>query len=29
MKENIVNKILEDNPEIVDNGSNVYKKIDL
>ena len=29
MKENIVNKILEDNPEIVDNGSNLYKKIDL
>ena len=29
MKENIVNKILEDNTEIVDNDSNVYKKIDL
>ena len=29
MKENIVNKILEDNPEIVDNGSNIFKKIDL
>ena len=28
MKENIVNKILEDNPEIVDNGSNIFKKID-
>ena len=29
LKQNIVEKILKDNPEIIDKSNNLYKKIDL